>query len=188
MKFRLFSLLIILSVAVASVSCKTNNIINGGGGTQIDSTNSHEVIGNPIYFADPTIFYYDETNTYYLYGTHNVKRGFTVYKSKDLKIWKGFVGVERGFALREDDVYGTHGFWAPQVFKYNGKIYMAYVANEHAAIAKSESPLGPFTQKNKSYLIHGVKTIDPFVFLMRMGVYICTSFVFTMATEFMWLN
>lgn len=61
------------------------------------------------------------------------------------------------------------GFWAPQVFEFEGKFYMAYTANEHIVIATSESPLGPFTQTEKKALEAPVKQIDPYVFVDSDG-------------------
>lgn len=118
-----------------------------------------------INLADPTIFYHEDT--YYLYGTveGNTDQGFEVYTSKDLKLWEGPKGASDGFALKKEDAYGTEGFWAPQVFYHQGKFYMAYTANEHIAIAESNSPLGPFTQQVKEPLAAPVKQIDPFVFV-----------------------
>lgn len=118
-----------------------------------------------ITLADPTILFYD--GTYYLYGTvgAGADSGFLVYTSSDMKFWKASKEVNNGYALRKGDVYGTAGFWAPQVFIYQNKFYMAYVANENIAIAESESPLGPFTQKVKQRLAAPVNQIDPFVFI-----------------------
>lgn len=114
--------------------------------------------------ADPTIFYHE--GTYYLYGTSAAGKGFLVYTSKDLKKWHGPKGVQNGFALMEGNTYGTGGFWAPQVFYYQGMFYMAYTANEHIAIAKSKSPLGPFIQEKKIHPIGApVKQIDPYVYI-----------------------
>src|SRR5699024_8255776 len=106
---------------------------------------------------------------YYLYGTHTVNEGFVVYTSRNLKDWKGPAGAEDGFALRKEDVYGKGDFWAPQIFEYHDTFYMAYTANEHIAIAKSDSPLGPFTQKVKKPLIKNIKNIDPYVFIGENG-------------------
>ncbi len=41
---------------------------------------------------------------------------------------------------------------------------MIYTANEYIAIAESDSPLGPFTQKEETKLSGDTKQIDPFVF------------------------
>ncbi len=118
-----------------------------------------------IYLADPTIFF--ANNMYYLYGTvgANANNGFLVYTSSDLKHWHASKEVNNGYALQKGDAYGTKGFWAPQVFLYNKKFYMAYVANENIAIAESNSPLGPFKQPVRDSLSAAVKQIDPFVFI-----------------------
>lgn len=118
-----------------------------------------------ITLADPAIFYYKKT--YYLYGTAggNSGNGFPVYTSGDLKSWKLNKNTNEGYALQKGDAFGTANFWAPQVFSYNKKLYMAYVANESIAIAVAESPVGPFSQRSKEALAAPVKQIDPFVFI-----------------------
>lgn len=123
---------------------------------------------NPILLADPTIFYHD--GTYYLYGTsgNDKNLGFEVYVSKNLKAWKRSEKNE-GYALKKGESYGDIGFWAPQVFEYEGKFYMAYTANEHIAIASSDSPLGPFTQAEIKDLEAPVKQIDPYIFIDEDG-------------------
>jgi len=122
-------------------------------------------VGN-ITLADPTIFL--EDGTYYLYGTSSAK-GILVYTSTDMEHWQGPVGATKGHALYIGDAWGTKGFWAPQVFKRNGKYYMAYTANEQIAIAESDSPLGPFRQEVKEHLPATMKQIDPFVFFDDNG-------------------
>lgn len=119
----------------------------------------------PLFLADPTILY--DQGIYYLYGTDdiNANRGFTVYTSTDLKTWKGPAGVSGGYALKKGDAYGNSGFWAPQVFKYNDVFYMAYVADQHIAIATSDSPLGPFVQQAKTPVTAPVNIIDPYIFI-----------------------
>jgi xylan 1,4-beta-xylosidase len=114
--------------------------------------------------ADPTIF--PHNNKFYLYGTveRNSGKGFLVYVSNDLKSWK-LSDKNHGYALKKGDAFGTKGFWAPQVFAYHNKFYMAYTANEQIAIAESDGPLGPFTQKQKDSLATDIKQIDPFVFI-----------------------
>ncbi|MFD2147815.1 glycoside hydrolase family 43 protein [Mucilaginibacter antarcticus] len=114
-----------------------------------------------LLLADPTIFY--DNGQYYLYGTSS-NRGFTVYQSADLEHWTGPVGKKEGHALLRGDSYGKRGFWAPQIFKHNNKYYMAYTADEHIAIAESDSPLGPFTQKVAKEISGPGKQIDPYIF------------------------
>jgi beta-xylosidase len=140
----------------------------------VSATNSfpqlkEEKVITDIHLADPAILHYK--NTYYLYGTveGNANEGFLVYSSPDMKRWKGPVGVNKGYALQKGDVYGTADFWAPHVFQYNNKFYIAYVANENIAIAVSDSPIGPFTQVAKTALAASVKQIDPYVFIDTNG-------------------
>lgn len=127
---------------------------------------------NPL-LADPTIF--EHKGTYYLYGTkgnNDIKgEGFLVYTSTDLKNWKGPVGATDGFAFKKGDGYGTWGFWAPQIFEYKNKFYMAYTADEHIAIAVSDSPLGPFKNDGKA-LPSDVRQIDPYVFFDNGKIYL----------------
>ncbi|MDQ3278489.1 MAG: glycoside hydrolase family 43 protein [Bacteroidota bacterium] len=114
--------------------------------------------------ADPTIF--QQGKKFYLYGTVEGASGtgFQAYTSTNLKHWKHTENND-GYVLRKEDAFGTSGFWAPQVFLYNGVFYMAYVANENIAIAESITPAGPFTQRTKAPLAAPVKQIDPFLFI-----------------------
>ena len=125
------------------------------------ATKPRSLLADTICLADPTIF--KDNGVYYLYGTGS-RDGFWVYQSTDLKNWSGPVGKRNGHALLKGDSYGTKGFWAPQIFKQNGKYYMAYTADEHIAIAESDSPLGPFTQKVIRHISDEGKKIDPYIF------------------------
>ena len=122
------------------------------------------VVSDEIYLADPAILRVGKT--YYLYGTveENADQGFKVYVSSDQKHWE-----DKGFAMKKFQSYGEKGFWAPQVLRYQDKLIMAYVANERIAIARSESPLGPFRQEILQPLETGVKQIDPFIFVDEDG-------------------
>jgi len=127
---------------------------------------------NPM-LADPTIF--EHNGTYYLYGTKNnpniAGEGFLVYTSTDMENWEGPAGAHDGFAFKKGDGYGATGFWAPQIFEYNGKFYMAYTANEQIAFAESSSPLGPFTNAGNALPSDG-KQIDPYVFFDNGRIYL----------------
>ena len=124
-----------------------------------------------LLLADPTIFYWD--GVYYAYGTGGVDNhsgdGFLVYTSTDLQQWEGPAGATDGFALKKGDSYGTQGFWAPQVFHYKDKFYMAYTANEQIAIASADSPLGPFRQSELKPVSDVCRQIDPYVFFDEDG-------------------
>ncbi len=109
-----------------------------------------------IRLADPTIF--ADNGTYYLYGTGS-PNGFPVYTSTDLVNWQRHTQL----ALTKGDSYGTKGFWAPQIWKHQDRYYMAYTADEHIAIASSDSPLGPFKQATMRHISMSGRQIDPFV-------------------------
>jgi len=126
--------------------------------------------GEAVYLADPTVFYFN--NLYFLYGTErNSEKGFPVLVSKDLIHWKSpKEKINFGYALMKGkQTFGSSGFWAPQIFAYNKKFYMLYTANENIALAESNSPYGPFTQKNIGSLPNNSKQIDPFLFIDDNG-------------------
>lgn len=132
----------------------------------VGQISAQQVVKNEqdVYFADPCIFYHH--GLYYLYGTteENANNGFVTYTSADLDKWKKS-DAQNGYALKKGEAFGRSGFWAPHVFQLKDTFYMAYVANENIAIARSLSPAGPFVQKNILPLAAPVKQIDPYVFI-----------------------
>ena len=94
--------------------------------------------------ADPFVLAHE--GRYYLYAT-NADDGFRVLISEDMSEW-----TDMGYCLKKGDVIGEKWFWAPEIIENNGKFYMVYVAEEHLAIAVSDSPLGPFVQAEKKWL------------------------------------
>lgn len=116
--------------------------------------------------ADPYILNHE--GKYYLYGTGG-KKGIRVYQSDDLASWSGAVGAKGGYALDSTDVWGYHSFWAPEVYSLKGKFYMFFSVMEHLAIAESDSPLGPFIQKEKKPLHADIKEIDSHLFVDTDG-------------------
>lgn len=119
-----------------------------------------------IFLADPTVF--RDKGKFYLYGTGS-PQGFPVYESRDLTNWKPAAGSNNGLALTRGEAYGSQGFWAPQIFLHKGTYYMAYTANEQIAIARSNSPAGPFKQDSSYALSGSGKQIDPFIFFDDNG-------------------
>jgi Predicted beta-xylosidase len=112
--------------------------------------------------ADPHVMYYE--NVYYLYGTDtanspNMQTGIKVYTSTNLVNW-----TERGYALRNEDSWGSKQFWAPEVIERNGVFYMYYAVEEHLAVATSDSPLGPFKQDVQEPIHPNTKEIDAHIF------------------------
>lgn len=126
-----------------------------------DITHAQQVADSGLYFADPTIFHYK--NKYYLYGTGGkADSGFNAMQSSDLKQWSPVNAGAR--VLNRSESYGSKGFWAPHIFEHNGRIYMAYTANENIAMAYATTAAGPFKQAELQPLKAPVKQIDPFVF------------------------
>ena len=119
---------------------------------------------NEITFADPTIFV--ENGKYYLTGTRNREpNGFAIFESTDLKEWKTANGDTLQLILRKgDSAYGERGFWAPQLFKEGNRYYLTYTANEHTALASSNSVYGPFRQDSIRPIDETAKNIDSFLF------------------------
>ena len=101
--------------------------------------------------ADPFILY--ENGTYYAYGT-NSRVGITVATSTDLVHWKMDQGRSKdGLALHMDDSFGKKFFWAPEVYRVDGRYVMYYSAETHVCAATADSPLGPFRQAEKKPIL-----------------------------------
>src|SRR5690606_40409932 len=104
-----------------------------------------------LFFADPTI--YVENGKYYLTGTggsgKSASEGFAALESTDLKNWTvptGMQGPSHMILSKGKQAFGTHGFWAPQLYKEKGTYYLTYTANEQTVLTQSEALLGPYTQ------------------------------------------
>ncbi len=115
----------------------------------------------PVPLGDPFILL--DNGMYYAYGTH-AGGGIEVYTSADLKKWR-----LHGLALNKDDVWADRWFWAPEIYKVNGKFYMYYSADEHICVAISDSPLGPFKQTKQEPMIADEKCIDNSLFIDDNG-------------------
>ena len=116
--------------------------------------------------ADPYVLLFD--GVYYLYGTGG-RKGIRVYTSKDLANWSEAAGASDGFALDSADVWGNRGFWAPEVYRINNKFYMYFTVQERIAVAESDSPLGPFIQKEKKPFHLDIPEIDTHLFIDDNG-------------------
>ncbi len=117
---------------------------------------------NPIAAgADPFILTWE--GKYYLYSTNAGSTGFKVYESDDLSKW-----TEKGYCLKKGEANspaGTKNFWAPEVYRIDGRFYMFYVANENIGVAVSDSPLGPFTKYSDGLIFKNTSAIDPHLFI-----------------------
>lgn len=132
-----------------------------------------------ILLPDPTIF--QDGGAYYLTGTHyspeaaaDAGKKFAIYKSENLADWRaGGDGGEPLFALGGKNLLGFDHFWAPQIFKKDGKYYFAYTTStkpttgalQHLriAIASADNIEGGF--KDAFVLQSPAPEIDPFVFI-----------------------
>ncbi len=110
-----------------------------------------------VQLADPFIML--DNGTYYAYGTHN-RNGIEYYTSTNLKEWR-----YGGLALHKNDSYGEKWFWAPEVYRINGKYYMYYTAEKHICVATSSSPTGPFVQQVQEPMLPGNNIIDNTLFI-----------------------
>lgn len=122
-----------------------------------------------LFFADPTI--YVENGKYYLTGTggsgKSASAGFAALESTDLKNWTvptGMQGPTHMILSKGGQAFGTHGFWAPQLFKENGIYYLTYTANEQTVLTQSTDLLGPYTQTEVAPIDGTEKNIDSYIF------------------------
>lgn len=132
-----------------------------------------------VAFGDPYILHDDDTERYYMYGTGGgAKEGFAAYSSRDLVDWKFEGQVYRG---NTDSTWGIGAFWAPEVYKRDGKFYMFYSAqwrdnpgneleNFKIGVAVSDKPTGPFTDMSDRPLFDpGYPIIDANVYFADDG-------------------
>ena len=110
--------------------------------------------------ADPFILTHD--GKYYLYAT-NANDGYKVFVSDNLAEW-----TDMGYCLKNTDVMGDKWFWAPEILYRNNQFYMVYSSEEHLGVAISKSPLGPFVQEEKKWLINDL-AIDGHFFVDEDG-------------------
>jgi Beta-xylosidase len=151
-KLLVYVCIVFLGISGFCQPCKADD-------ADVDKTNIKE--NSPVLLGDPFILL--DNGTYYAYGTH-ASGGIEVYTSTNLKEWK-----LQGLALNKDDVWADRKFWAPEIYKVNGKFYMYYSADEHICVATSDSPLGPFKQTEQKPMILDEKCIDNSLFIDDNG-------------------
>lgn len=116
----------------------------------------------PVTFGDPYVL--RENGKYYMYGTGGgARNGFAAYSSIDLMQWKyeGQVYHASNVNGWSDSTAAWNGaYWAPEVYKYQGKFYMFYSAqwkqnpmgeleNFRVGVAVADSPTGPFVDLSR---------------------------------------
>ena len=116
-----------------------------------------------LMLADPFILEHD--GWYYIYGTESAN-GIVVHRSRDLKNWSSRCGnATENLALHKDDVWGNRLFWAPEVYRRDDKFIMTYSSDLHICCAESDSPCGPFVQKEKRPYLPEECGIDASIFI-----------------------
>ncbi len=106
-----------------------------------------ETYTNPVCDNAPDPFILFDDGVYYLYATNRPGDGYDTYTSEDLVHWTHACQV-----ARKDDLVGERDFWAPEVYKYNGKYYLLYTSQVHLGLAVADAPTGPFVKTGDSFL------------------------------------
>lgn len=134
-------------------------------------------VGGQIRLGDP--FVLRHAGRYYLYGTR-ARDGFRWYGSDDLVTWSNgtyYYDIEA-------HPYCTRSFWAPEVHPYRGAFYLVFSCEHRGglvfadepklqlALARSESPTGPFQDVAVPWLASLGRTIDPHLFVDGDRVYL----------------
>jgi beta-xylosidase len=151
-----------------------------GGAAQTSNTASpaaKKTFNNPlpVKLGDPFIL--PDNGMYYLYGTGS-RNGFPGYKSADLVHWESTGQV---YTADPEKSFATNAFWAPEVYKVNGRYYMFYsgqwrnnptneLENFRIGIAVADKPEGPFKDfSDKPVFDPGYPIIDANVFFDTDG-------------------
>ncbi|MBQ6020574.1 MAG: glycoside hydrolase family 43 protein [Clostridia bacterium] len=106
-----------------------------------------ETYTNPVCDNAPDPFILFDDGVYYLYATNRPGDGYDTCTSEDLVHWTYGCQV-----ARKDDLAGESDFWAPEVYKYNGKYYLLYTSQVHLGLAVADAPTGPFVKTSDSFL------------------------------------
>ncbi len=136
-----------------------------------------------VKFGDPYVL--NDDGKYYMYGTGGgARNGFAAYSSIDLVNWKHEGQVYHASNVNgwSDSTAAWDGaYWAPEVYKFQGKFYMFYSAqwkqnpaneleNFRVGVAVAESPTGPFIDlTNNPIFDPGYPIIDANVLFDRTG-------------------
>ncbi|PWG80628.1 glycoside hydrolase family 43 protein [Pararcticibacter amylolyticus] len=137
------SLIVITLITLSTVACKKED---GGDPAPVvvDSTKLlYPIAYSSLSARDPFILADEETKTYYLHV--NNKPSFKVYSSKDMVNWR-----DEGSSFNAASTFwGKEDFWAPDLYKYQGKYYMFATfsgtgSKRGTSILVADSPLGPF--------------------------------------------
>ncbi len=133
-----------------------------GSEAQIGEATYTNPVGGDILMGDPFVLRHG--GVYYLYGT---TWPFKAWRSRDLVHWRPLGAVYRW----GDDSWGRRSFWAPEVFAYRGRFYMAFSSARdpeegfRLCLAVADAPEGPFREMHAPWCDVGWSCIDAHVFL-----------------------
>lgn len=129
---------------------------------------------NPVAMGLPDPFILRDDSKYYAYGTNAPGEGFKVLVSDDLVHW-----TDGGFVFRKTKTsWGREHFWAPEVIKHQDAFFLFYSScgpvkgdrlSHRISVARSDSPLGPFTDLKAPLLDIGKAVIDAHPFIDTDG-------------------
>lgn len=157
-------------------------VVLSGLGLHAQSVSTYQ---NPlaVKFGDPYVLH--DNGVYYMYGTGaGARNGFAAYSSIDLVNWKheGPVYYASNANGWSDSTAAWDGaYWAPEVYKHQGKFYMFYSAqwkkntskeleNFRIGVAVADDPRGPFVDlTNQPVFDPGYPIIDANVLFDESG-------------------
>ena len=150
--------------------------------TSCQSQKEEMAQGEQIFYADPTI--YAENGKFYLTGTRNREPlGFALLESTDLKNWTP-ARPDSMILTPGETVFGTMGFWAPQIIKDGNRYLFAYTANEQTVLAASDSLNGIYTQAEPLPIDGSEKISTPSCSPIPTGAAISTTCASTTVISF----
>ncbi len=126
---------------------------------------------------DPFVFVDTLGKCYYVHANSNDNQSLTVYKSKDLKKWKN---LGKSF-IASSEFWGKQDFWAPDMFEFNGKYYIAATFSatgikRGCSILASYTPEGPYTPLiNETVTPKGWVCLDATIFIDKGQPYLLYS-------------
>ncbi len=158
---RFLTIMLILSSLLSLVSCKGNT--NEGKDTANTTDNSTtaavteppiviteleksnpkatDYYQNPFDVAAPDPYVLFENEIFYIYGTN----GFNVHTSRNLRTFNS-----QSIYTIQGDMTKRQNFWAPEVFKHEGKYYLIFSCQDKTTkrhsiyLTVADSPKGPF--------------------------------------------
>lgn len=122
-------------------------------------------------YADPTV--YVEDGKYYLTGTRSGSPlGFVLLQSDDLHTWVPSASPDSMILSPGDGVFGTKGFWAPQILHNpDGTYTLTYTADEQVNVAHSPTLARSFRQSVTGPIDPSEKNIDSYIYRDTDGRY-----------------